>query len=32
MTTVPPPVRLANDIAAQFHHLPPDRAAAGVAR
>ncbi len=31
MTTVPPPVRLANDIAAQFHHLPPDRAAAEVA-
>jgi len=24
-------VRLANDIAAQFHHLPPDAAAAAVA-
>jgi len=24
-------VRLANDIAAQFHHLPPERAAAAVA-
>jgi formate dehydrogenase subunit delta len=29
--TVPTQVRLANDIAAQFHHLPPDRAAAAVA-
>jgi formate dehydrogenase subunit delta len=26
-----PVVRLANDIAAQFHHLPPDEAAADVA-
>jgi formate dehydrogenase subunit delta len=24
-------IRLANDIAAQFHHLPPDQAAAAVA-
>ena len=29
--TAAPAVRLANDIAAQFHHLPPDRAAAAVA-
>ena len=29
--TAEPAVRLANDIAAQFHHLPPDRAAAAVA-
>jgi formate dehydrogenase subunit delta len=29
--TASPQVRLANDIAAQFHHLPPDRAAAAVA-
>jgi formate dehydrogenase subunit delta len=27
----PPVVRLANDIAAQFQHLPPDDAAAEVA-
>ena len=27
----PPVVRLANDIAAQFRHLPPDEAAAEVA-
>ncbi|HEY0638590.1 MAG TPA: formate dehydrogenase subunit delta [Pseudonocardiaceae bacterium] len=30
-TTVRPHVRLANDIAAQFHHLPPDEAAERVA-
>jgi formate dehydrogenase subunit delta len=29
--TVPTAVRLANDIAAQFQHLPPDRAAQAVA-
>ncbi len=28
---MPPYVRLANDIAAQFHHLPADQGAAGVA-
>jgi formate dehydrogenase subunit delta len=30
--TVAPHVRLANDVAAQFHHLPPDQAAAKVAQ
>jgi formate dehydrogenase subunit delta len=30
-TTVPPHVRLANDIAVQFHHRTPDRAAAEIA-
>ncbi|SHL26228.1 formate dehydrogenase delta subunit [Pseudonocardia thermophila] len=29
--TVPPPVRLAGDIAAQFRHKPLDQAAAAVA-
>ena len=29
--TVATQVRLANDIAAQYHYLPPDRAAAAVA-
>lgn len=29
--TAPTQVRLANDIAAQFHHLPPERAAEAVA-
>jgi formate dehydrogenase subunit delta len=31
ITTVPPHVRLANEIAAQFHHRPPVRAAAEIA-
>lgn len=28
---MPPQVRLANDIAVQFHHRPPDEAAAAIA-
>jgi formate dehydrogenase subunit delta len=30
-TTVPPHVRLANDIAAQFHHHAPEQAASEIA-
>jgi formate dehydrogenase subunit delta len=30
-TTAPPHVRLANDIAVQFHHHTPDRAATEIA-
>jgi formate dehydrogenase subunit delta len=30
-TTVPPHVRLANDIATQFHHQAPEQAAAEIA-
>ncbi|HEV2780962.1 MAG TPA: formate dehydrogenase subunit delta [Actinophytocola sp.] len=29
--TVPPQIRLANEIAIQFHHRPPDEAAAAIA-
>ncbi|GAB3496604.1 formate dehydrogenase subunit delta [Amycolatopsis cihanbeyliensis] len=28
--TVPPPIRLANDVAAQFHHQPPEQAARAI--
>jgi formate dehydrogenase subunit delta len=31
MSQLPAQVRLANDIAVQFHHRPPDEAAAAVA-
>jgi formate dehydrogenase subunit delta len=31
-TSVPPYVRLANEIAAQFHHRPPEQAAEAIAR
>jgi formate dehydrogenase subunit delta len=31
MSRLPAQVRLANDIAVQFHHRPPDEAAAAVA-
>ncbi|MFC4002700.1 formate dehydrogenase subunit delta [Prauserella oleivorans] len=31
-TTIAPEIRLANDIAVQFHHLKPDAAAEAVAK
>ena len=31
MNAMPPQVRLANDIAVQFHHLPPGEAAKAIA-
>ncbi|WP_236795375.1 formate dehydrogenase subunit delta [Amycolatopsis sp. GM8] len=31
MSTESPQIRLANEIAAQFHHRPPDEAAAAIA-